>query len=727
MRTDAEMEMKMGTYWYRKQLRILQTVLREKDLEGYDADAVVQYMEKTDANCLVVNAGGVLDFFPNRTEFGRPGRFLADQDILKSLTEKCHAKGKRILVRVDFRGVEKERFERKPDWFGQKEDGSPLMGWDDRIWRPCYHSFYGSGHAEQFIENLLRDYDLDGVWENCVIFGYGPCYCRKCRESYRAFCRKEIPQEGDYASEGFREYREWKAIHAKKHLERMRQAVKRFGEEKAYVSEIFGMYHVSTSLTSGIDLYDAKDQFDFLVTPLFLDGSAQPDKKYEDFSHAASGIRFLKAIAPDRQSVALTGGNGTKWRYVTAPRLETRIWMWEAVSAGGGLWNTYFNGQHPDAAVDRRNAYSEQEIYRYLKENEAFLNGQAPDGEIGIFYSRPTRDVWGKDRMEEDEYGSFIKGVERMLFDCHLPYRFVPDLDFSGEQLQGLKVLVLPNTVCISDGHLGIIREFVENGGGLVASYRTSLSDEKGKDREDFGLKDLFGCSFTGIVRDTRQDSYQKVQEADSPLLKDMEISRTEMIMNEGRTLLCVRQGEASAAVCTYVPPIPNQPPEYAYLPVEDTDYPTVLTGRYGKGRVVYFAGQMDRACFTNGHEDFVNLCRNAVEWAAGGLGFSADAPESVHISLTADVTLPGRKVVSFVNTTSGPFRPVRSLQPVFDVEVRMKAGGLREYKILKEESRIEVRMEEGTEGGEEIRIRIPELREFSAVYLDTGERREEK
>ena len=714
----------MNKYWYQEQVRILQTVLREKDAAQYDAAAVVRYMKETDSNCLVVNAGGVMDFFPNKTELGRPGRFLGSQDILKSLVKECHENQLRIIVRVDFRGVEKERYEQKPHWFGQNEDGSPLMGWNDRIYRPCYTSFYGSGHAEEFIRKLLQEYDVDGVWENCVIFGYGPCYCPSCRESFRAYSGREIPSGADYASGEFREYREWKSIHARQHMDRMRRTVKSFGEDKAYVSEIFGMYHVSTSLTSGIDLYDAKDKFDFLVSPLFLDGSAQPEKKYEDYSHAASGIRFLKAIAPEKQSVALSGGNGTKWRYVTAPRLENRIWLWEAVSAGGNLWNNYFNGQYPGNAVDRRNAGGEKEIYHYLKENAPFLNGQIPEGETGIFYSRATRDVWGKDSMAEDEYGTFLRGVERVLFDCHIPYRFVPDLDFSDEKLKGLKVLLLPNAACLSEEHMEVIRHFVENGGGLVASFRTSLYDEKGRRRPDFGLKDVFGCSFTGIVKDTRWDSYQKVRMA-HPVFAGMDIERTEMIMNEEETLLCTKQKADYDMAASYVPPIYNQPPEYAWIPEEETEYPTILTGQYGKGRVVYFSNQTDKACFTNGHEDFINTYRNAVEWAAGGnFSFTARAPESVHISLTCDRKKGGRKVISFVNTTSGPFRPIRSLQPVYDLEVRLRGVSLKKAEILREESRIEVE-EEMVQKDREIVIRIPCLQEFSAVFLDTEEGRE--
>ena len=115
--------------------------------------------------------------------------------------------------------------------------------------------------------------------------------------------------------------------------------------------------------------------------------------------------------------------------------------------------------------------------------------------------------------------------------------------------------------------------------------------------------------------------------------------------------------------------------------------------------------------------------CRNAVEWAAGGnFSFTARVPESVHISLTCDRKKGGRKVISFVNTTSGPFRPIRSLQPVYDLEVRLRGVSLKKAEILREESWIEVE-EEMVQKDREIVIRIPCL--ISAVFLDTEEERE--
>ncbi|HEY5466699.1 MAG TPA: hypothetical protein VIL27_06660, partial [Clostridia bacterium] len=65
----------MAKHWYQKNLRFLQTVLREIDIIGYDAKGVVDYMVKSNSNCLVVNAGGIVDFFDNPLELANINRF----------------------------------------------------------------------------------------------------------------------------------------------------------------------------------------------------------------------------------------------------------------------------------------------------------------------------------------------------------------------------------------------------------------------------------------------------------------------------------------------------------------------------------------------------------------------------------------------------------------------------------------------------------------------------
>ena len=704
-------------YWYQEQLRVLETVLREADLADYDAEKVVSYILDNGMNCIVVNAGGVMDFFPDATDFGRPNRFMNGRDFLKELIEACHREGIRVIARVDFRGVERERYEKHPDWFGQNADGTPLTGWNDRIIRPCYSAVYGREHAFEYMHNLMGRYALDGVWENCIVFGYGPCYCPKCRGAFRAATGKEIPEGPDYLAEEFKEYRTWKAGLARGHMHSMREIIKSYGEDKAYVSEIFDMDHVFSALNSGIDLYDARDSFDFLVSPLFIDGSVREDEPYEDYAHVASVIRFLKAVGPDKQCVALTGGNGTRQRYVKAPIMESRIWMWETIGAGGSLWNNYFNGSCPAEAVDRRAAHTEKEFFRFLKENRSVLGDKQPWGEVGIYYSRPSRDYCGNDAPEKDEYGTCIQGAERVLNKNHIPYRYIPDIDLSPEILKGIRVLLLTNVICMSDREIRIIRDYVAAGGSVVASYATSLRDEQGGAREDFGLRELLGVTSTGEVRDTRRDSYQLIRKAGHPLLRGMDALRTRMVANDGKTMLCRLYGSAHEGVLSFVPMIYNQPPEYAWIPEEEweTPYVTVTAGAFGSGRTVYFANQTDRDCRMHPGEDPEDLYANAVLWALGSKPqMTAKAPESVHISVTAEQREDGteERVISFINLTAGPWRPVREVIPVRDLEVRMK-GKLAAARLLYGSSEMSV----SDEGGE-IVIRIAELGEFASCSV---------
>ena len=114
--------------WYHRPLTITQTVLREIDAVGYDAGRVVDYLRKSNSNCLVVNGGGIFDFFPNPLPCANPIPSLGDRDILGEISAACRDAGIRVIVRVDFRGVEKRHWEPRKDWFARNADGSPIRG-----------------------------------------------------------------------------------------------------------------------------------------------------------------------------------------------------------------------------------------------------------------------------------------------------------------------------------------------------------------------------------------------------------------------------------------------------------------------------------------------------------------------------------------------------------------------------------------------------------------------
>jgi hypothetical protein len=700
-------------HWHHRPLRILQTVLRETDAANYNANEVVDYMLKASCNTLVVNAGGIVDFFQNPLPAANINRFMKKRDILEEITTACSKEGIRVIGRIDFRGVEEHIYLKHPDWFSVDANNQPIRldYTRPRLYASCYNGYYRNDHAEEFIRYLLTNYTLDGIWHNSIGVG-GICYCKQCSQNYKAATGANIP-EYESSRSALKMYMQWKSQVANRHMQRMKDTVKSFGEGKAYTAEVFSMFESGSLINSGIDLYNARDHFDFLVSVAFLTQNSE-HIHYEDLNYANTIIRFLKSMAPEKEAVILYGGNGTAHRYVMDPPNDLKIWLWQALAAGGRFWNCNFTGMHPNATLDRRNAFNNTEAYEFVKTHEKILAQQAPVTTIGIYYSKSTRLLFREESPEGDRFEDAINGMVTILSENHIQFDFIPDEQVNEEKLSKYKLILLPNVKCMSEKELDNIKKFIRDGGALLATYETSLYDENGMLRGNFGLSELFGCDFSGKKENTRKDHYQRIAQPDHPIVSQKS-SETDLLINAGFTLLC-RAQKLEEIICSYVPVVHNQPPEKAWVERWKTEYPTLVEHKYGKGKVLYFANQPDRITTEFGHPDVRDLLFRGIDYLAGtSIPLKTNAPESVHIGLTKSLENPGDFILSMVNTTSGPGRPVQRLVPVDDIEVelRMEGKSLIDHKVLRSQGDFEIGSEDQV-----IKLKINNLEDFFAIHL---------
>lgn len=710
----------MNRFWYQKPLRILQTVLREVDAIDYDPDAVVAYLKKARCNTLVINGGGIFDFFQNPLECASLTPFMKDRDILRDISEACRKSDIRLIVRVDFRGVEKRFYDRHPDWFARDENGSPIVSnaMSLPLYAPCYESYYRNEHSVDFLNYLLEHYQIDGIWHNAVLCR-GICYCDRCRKRFFEATGRQIPSAGSDSPAALDEYWKWKSQSARRNLELLRKTVKEHGADKAYAAEVFNMFDVKEPKTTGIDLYQAGEFFDFLVAVAFLTAN-NDNPRYEDLGYASTLVRFLKAIDKKLCPVVLFGGNGTSYRYVMDPPLDTRVWLREAASIGGGFWNCYFNGMHPLATNDRRNALLPADTYGFIEANEDLIVTLQPAADIAIYYSKPSKDYFGSDDEAEDAYCAAVRGMVRVLLEEHIQFSFLTDRTLDADHLKDIKVLGLPNAACLSDAQCRTIDEWVGNGGRLLATFQTSLFDEDGNERKDFGLSDSFGCTYSGSIENTRIDCFQYVDDRAHPILS--RITATDMVKTAGKTVICaVREG--THVVTRHIPKIVNQPPERAYRDRLFVDAPVITARCRGKGKSVYFANQADALCYSDGHEDFRNTLAGAFRFLLEAKEtIKTDAPESVHIALTFSDGIPGKGMIAAVNHSSTPYRPLRSLVPIrgirIEADVLPDGGPSRtpDIRILSAESPIRTEIVD-----DRLIVWIEELKEFAAISFDFG------
>ena len=112
-----------------------------------------------------------------------------------------------------------------------------------------------------------------------------------------------------------------------------------------------------------------------------------------------------------------------------------------------------------------------------------------------------TRNFYGREagRVEE-RYMANVLGAFRAGVEAHRVLTVINDWNLNPADLAPYKVLILANTACLDDAQAAAIEQFVERGGGLVASLDASLFDEFGNPRPNFALARVFGVEHRGPI-----------------------------------------------------------------------------------------------------------------------------------------------------------------------------------------------------------------------------------
>jgi hypothetical protein len=155
----------------------------------------------------------------------------------------------------------------------------------------------------------------------------------------------------------------------------------------------------------------------------------------------------------------------------------------------------------------------------------------------------------------------------------------------------------------------------VERGGSIVATFETSLYDESGKKRSDFGVADLFGVSVAGKTESFVKNSYINIEHAPRhPILQGFD--------DAGRMINSIGYVDVKPTAEFERPPL-TRVPSYPDLPMEDvyprqptTDMPDVFLRELDSSRVAYFPGDIDRTFWEVLDPDHGRLLANAVRWA---------------------------------------------------------------------------------------------------------------
>jgi hypothetical protein len=401
-----------------------------------------------------------------------------------------------------------------------------------------------------------------------------------------------------------------------------------------------------------------------------------------------------------------------RWMDSVQSEPEVRVWVAEGIAHGFRPWFTKFSA----TLRDTRWLATVERIYTWHHRAEPYLRNEESLARAGLVYSEQTERFY-RGRAEHSQ--DHKRGMYHALVEARIPFDMVHDAFLDPAHVDRYRLLILPNIAALSDAQCEQVRAYVRRGGSLLATFETSLYDEWGAPRQDFGLGDVFGVSFTGRVDGPMKNAYLTLhRDPDTgrhhPILRGLEDAAR--IVN-GIWRLEVEPHAAFPSPLTLVPPYPDLPMEHVYPRVPQTDIREVYLRELGTSRVVYFPWDIDRSFFESMSVDHGRLLRNAVAWA-----MDEEQPVTVDGPGVLDVAVWRQRrsmTVHLVNLTNPMMMrgPLRELIPVGPQQVRVRLPkGTRPTRV---QLLVAGASPQFQESGGQVLLTVPAVLDHEVIAID--------
>lgn len=561
----------------------------------------------------------------------------------------------------------------------------------------CWNTPYRQAFLD-LVEHVVRDYDIDGLYfDTWRPFYFWPglklCYCDGCRSGFRrASGGKEIPwheNTGDYTAqerETIAEYHRW----YKEQLISVLLETRRIVKSHKDIPMIYNINNPHDMRDEDPRVLQAMDAF------LYERGHSLLER--------AEGVSLARAAG---LGVWPYVGVYNNWPRVIPNGLDYQQEIFATVAFGGAP----IIAQSYSYTTDTENRRWVSFPFSVIQEHEQDFAGFENVPYAAVVYADGTpAGHAGPAWFWPADVRAATLGAFAACLSGHVQVSSVPEMVLDHpEKLDRYRVLYLADVPHLTPQRVANIRRFVENGGGLVASYTASLYGAAGERRERFALEDLLQ------VR---------------PIHPDGELAATldsYRCMIGGPNDLYLRpRGEAGK------PSVKSRMiPLWYFEPVQALDggtvemnvvtgdgpkaiLPGVVAAKYGKGRAVYLASSLESLYSSTKQELLGEFLRSLVEKAAAAPPpYKVDAPPSLICNFTQN---GNRRVLHLLNWTGDAENEANYLPAVENVAVRISIP--HGMKVRHLATFIETPFQQ-KQSARELEILLPRVEAYQAISVE--------
>ena len=474
----------------------------------YRAEKAVSIATALNADSLRYPAASYYAYFP--TKSGYPVHPELKGDPMRDTIDRCQQAGLRVVAYVPLNHPFMDATSKDPryqEWSKKFADGTPMT--TEHYGFAKYFEGCLNSPVRDVIRTLVREvltgYPVDVMYFDGPYQGMmnakEPCQCKYCQAAYRKRFGKPVPAKQDDV-----EYVQWMANEV----------------VIAFLREIREMIRATRD-----------------VPVLFNDTSLLSKREWRNRAiPVVDGFMFEAAETPEDKLFNLQLGHSTGktiWTYVSSHTQynrehmksdRTRGWFSYPVesqellldgataiagSAGIVYWGLSRFFYMPQGPLSYDSGRYVKETFDLAAKHRDLLAAASPRPIAGVMVGDQTIDWFAGRHFVGKGYENYYHGAWQVMKD--LGYDAEPFLDYLAkpEQLARYKLVWLANTACLSDAQCTLLRDYVSAGGTLIATHLTSVADEHGKMRPNYGLADLFGAKSADVEPIEIPDLYLKL------------------------------------------------------------------------------------------------------------------------------------------------------------------------------------------------------------------------
>ncbi|WP_057935603.1 family 10 glycosylhydrolase [Algoriphagus resistens] len=448
-------------WWKANNLRVIQTNLPAYEAETLVVDSLIADLKSLSANTLIINAGGIMAFYPTQLEYQYTNPYMKD-NMLGNVISKCHENGIKVIVRFDFSRAHKSIFAKQPDWFYLSPEGKRIV--NDDMYVISINAPYEQEQLFNIVEEVIELYPIDGIFINMPGYATKNAYTGEYHGidqnpyDMKRFSEYsgglKLPLKEDSNDPIFIKYQEFKQYTSDDLIRRVHELVKSKNEQIA----------ICTYSEKYVDIIRHESQTNSL-----------PYWPYNASDNVNNTIHSYPDHVVSNASIQQISFQS---RYNAVEPEEVAIRLYENIANGSGL-DMSIMGDFRDYE-DERNFDTYQEVYAIHKKYEPYFGNYSSPAQVGVIApgSWPSGDA-------AQEY----RGIQLMLKESHIQFDIVEKSQIAHleDKLKLYKLLILPEITNLDAASLEALIRISESGTNLIATNRSLSAHPE-------ALKSLFGA-----------------------------------------------------------------------------------------------------------------------------------------------------------------------------------------------------------------------------------------